>query len=129
MFRRETKCVSSTARVTQPPMAVASPAPYTPIPRPNTNAQSPTMFSAPPASTPAVARTGFPSVSYTHLLAGEEFDAVFVVVAQLFQELLMGQVVTAQAQHQHAARVGVAGQRGQQLAGLGVVVTLSLIHI
>ena len=33
----------------------------------------------------------------------------------------MGQVLAAQRQHQHGTGVGVAGQRGQQLAGLRVV--------
>ena len=56
-----------------------------------------------------------------NVLAGQELDAVMVVVAQLGQKLLMGQVFAAQAQHQNRARVGVAHQRGQQLAGLCVV--------
>ncbi len=33
----------------------------------------------------------------------------------------MGQVLAAQGEHQHSAGVGVADQRSQQLAGLGMV--------
>ena len=56
------------------------------------------------------------------ILTGQELDAVVVVLAQLSQKLVMGQVLAAQRQHQHGTGVGVAGQRGQQLAGLCVVV-------
>ena len=45
-----------------------------------------------------------------------------VILAQLFHELIVLQVFTAQMQHQNSGGIGVANQRGQQLAGLGMVV-------
>ena len=57
------------------------------------------------------------------ILTGQELDAVVVVVAQLCQKLLVGQVLAAQGEYEHCARVGMAHQRGQQLAGLRVVMT------
>ena len=46
-----------------------------------------------------------------------------VVLAQLFHELIVLQVLAAQMQHQNGGGIGVAHQRSQQLAGLCVVVT------
>ena len=45
-----------------------------------------------------------------------------VVLAQLFHELIVLQVLAAQMQHQNGGSIGVAHQRSQQLAGLCMVV-------
>ena len=58
-----------------------------------------------------------------HVLAGQELHAVVVILAQLCEELLMGQVLAAQRQHQNGSGIGVADQSGQQLAGLRMVMT------
>ena len=57
-----------------------------------------------------------------HLLTGEELHTVVVVLAQLFHELIVLQVLAAQMQHQNGSSIGVAHQRSQQLAGLCMVV-------
>ena len=56
-----------------------------------------------------------------HVLAGQELDPVVVVLAQLFHELVMLEVLTAQMQHQNGSGIGMADEGGQQLAGLCVV--------
>lgn len=57
-----------------------------------------------------------------HVLAGQELDAVVVILAQLFDELVVLQVLAAQMEHEDRSGVRVADQRSQQLAGLGMVV-------
>ena len=57
-----------------------------------------------------------------HLLTGEELHTVVVVLAQLFHELIVLQVLAAQMQHQNGGSIGVAHQRSQQFAGLCMVV-------
>lgn len=56
------------------------------------------------------------------LLTDQKLYPFAVPLPQFLLELVHGQVLTAQAQHQHAPGVGVADQGGQQLSGLGVVV-------
>ena len=56
-----------------------------------------------------------------HVLAGQELDAVVVIIAQLGQELLVGQVLAAEGKHQNSGSIGVAHQRSQQFAGLCMV--------
>ncbi len=46
-----------------------------------------------------------------------------VILAQLFHELVMLQVLAAQMQHEDGSGIGVADQSGQQLAGLRMVMT------
>ena len=58
-----------------------------------------------------------------HVLAGQELHAVVVILAQLFHELVVLQVLAAQMQHQNGSGIGVADQSGQQLAGLRMVMT------
>ena len=53
-----------------------------------------------------------------HLLAGQELDAPVVPLAELFHELVMSEVLAAEAQNQHAARVGEA--QNQHAARIGV---------
>lgn len=60
--RREKKCVSITQKEMPAPIAVAKPAPKMPISQANTKNQSPKTLKIPPASTPAVARAGLPSL-------------------------------------------------------------------
>ena len=57
-----------------------------------------------------------------HVLAGQELDAVVVILAQLFDELVVLQVLAAQMEHEDRSGVRVADQRSQQLAGLCMVV-------
>ena len=57
------------------------------------------------------------------LLADQELDPSVIPLSQLSLELLLRQILTAQAQHQHASRIGVAYQRCQQLSGLGMVLS------
>ena len=56
-----------------------------------------------------------------HLLTGEELHPVGIIGAKLLHKLVVLEVLAAQAQHQDGAGVGVAGQGGQQLAGLGMI--------
>ena len=52
-----------------------------------------------------------------HILAGQELDPVVVILAQLFHELIVLQVLAAQMQHQNGSGIGVAHQRSQQFGG------------
>ena len=56
-----------------------------------------------------------------HVLTGQKFHPVVVILAQLFHELVVLQVLTAQMQHQNGGGIGVTDEGGQQLAGLCVV--------
>ena len=56
-----------------------------------------------------------------HVLRDEEFHALGVVIAEHLLEFVYVVVFTAEAQHEHRARVRMAHHRGEQLLGVPVI--------